>query len=89
MATYIYFILKNKEILAMAELKFEIQKEFGCISDEKGGWAKELNLVSWNGNEAKYDIRSWDDAHEKMGKGITLSADELKRLRDLLNTIEL
>ncbi|MBR6533973.1 MAG: hypothetical protein IKT65_00220, partial [Clostridia bacterium] len=62
----------------MAELKFEIQKSFGNISEEKGGWAKELNLVSWNGNEAKYDIRSWDDSHEKMGKGITLSADELK-----------
>ncbi len=73
----------------MPELKFEIVKEFGCISDEKGGWAKELNLVSWNGNEAKYDIRSWDDSHEKMGKGITLLPEELKRLRDLLNTLEL
>lgn len=73
----------------MAELKFEIQKEIGCLSDEKGGWAKELNLVSWNGNEAKYDIRSWDDSHEKMGKGITLSADELKRLKALLIDLDI
>ena len=73
----------------MAELRYEIKKSLGSISDEKGGWAKELNIVSWNGNEPKYDIRSWDDSHEKMGKGITLSDDELKRLRDLLNTLEL
>ncbi len=73
----------------MAELRFEIKKSLGCISDEKGGWAKELNLVSWNNNDPKYDIRSWDDSHEKMGKGITLSADELKRLRDLLNTLDI
>ncbi len=73
----------------MAELRYEIKKSLGSISDEKGGWAKELNIVSWNGNEPKYDIRSWDDSHEKIGKGITLSDDELKRLRDLLNTLEL
>ena len=73
----------------MAELKFEIRESFGNISEEKGGWAKELKLVSWNGNEPKYDIRSWDDSHEKMGKGIPLSADELKKLRDILADIEL
>lgn len=73
----------------MAELKFEIKETLGCISDEKGGWAKELNLVSWNDNEPKYDLRPWNESHEKMGKGITLSADELKRLRELLNTLQL
>ena len=73
----------------MAELRFEIKKTLGCISDEKGGWAKELNLVSWNGNDPKYDLRSWDDNKKKMGKGITLSEEEIKRLRDLLNSIEI
>ena len=68
----------------MAELRFEIKKSLGCISDEKGGWAKELNIVSWNGNEPKYDIRSWDDSHEKMGKGITLTEEEAAKLRELL-----
>jgi hypothetical protein len=72
----------------MAELRFEIKKSLGCISDEKGGWAKELNLVSWNGNDPKYDIRSWDDSHEKMGKGITLSADDAKALKALLDAEE-
>jgi hypothetical protein len=45
--------------------------------------------VSWNGNDPKYDLRSWDDSHEKMGKGITLSEEEIKKLRDLLNSIEI
>ena len=53
---------KPTEVI-MAELRFEIKKLIGCISDEKGGWAKELNLVSWNGNDPKYDLRSWDDSH--------------------------
>ena len=48
----------------MAEFNFEIVKNFGSVSESNNGWVKEVNLVSWNGNEAKYDIRSWDDAHE-------------------------
>ena len=69
----------------MAELRFEIKKSLGCISDEKGGWAKELNLVSWNNNDPKYDIRYLSESNG--GEG--LSADELKRLRDLLNTLDI
>ena len=49
---------------------------------------KELNIISWNGKEAKYDLREWSPDHEKMGKGVTLTNDELKSLRDLLNSIE-
>ena len=68
----------------MADLKFEIEQNIACLSEEKSGWTKELNLVSWNGNEAKYDIRSWSEDHQKMGKGITLSKDELMMLKDVL-----
>ncbi|OVE68236.1 hypothetical protein CCS79_09985 [Clostridium diolis] len=68
----------------MAEIKFEIEKELGKISESSKGWTKELNLISWNGNEAKYDLRDWAPEHEKMGKGITLSLDELKQLKKLL-----
>jgi len=53
------------------------------------GWSKELNLISWNDREPKYDIRDWAPKHEKMGKGVTLSVEELKKLRDLLNEMEL
>ena len=52
-------------------------------------WKKELNLISWNNREAKYDIRDWDETHEKMGKGITFNQEELKKLKDILNTLEL
>ena len=62
----------------MAEIKFEIEKELGSISESPKGWTKELNLISWNGKEAKYDLRDWAPEHEKMGKGVTLSVDELK-----------
>lgn len=73
----------------MADIKFEIEKEIGSIAESPKGWNKELNLISWNGKEAKYDLRDWAPSHEKMGKGVTLSKEELKRLRDLLNGMEL
>ena len=73
----------------MAEIKYEIKENLGVLSESAKGWSKELNLVSWNDKEAKYDIREWDPAHEKMGKGITLSVEELKKLKDVLNRIEL
>ena len=48
----------------------------------------ELNLISWNGNAPKYDIRSWSPDHEKMGKGITLTGEELAELKSILDTLE-
>lgn len=54
----------------MAEIKYEIEKELGSIAESSKGWKKELNLISWNGKEGKYDLREWAPEHEKMGKGI-------------------
>lgn len=73
----------------MAEIKYEIKENLGVLSESAKGWTKELNLVSWNDKDAKYDIREWDPTHEKMGKGVTLSVEEVKVLRDILNRIEL
>ena len=73
----------------MSEIKFEIIKKIGVLSKSASGWAKELNLISWNAREPKYDIREWSPDREKMGKGITLSKEELEALKELLNTIEL
>jgi len=72
----------------MAEIKFEIVKNIGVISESPKGWTKELNLISWNGREPKYDLRDWDPDHQKMGKGVTLSEDELKKLNELLGEME-
>jgi len=68
----------------MADITFEIVKHYGVISEEKGGWRKELNMVSWNGRTPKFDIRDWSPDHEKMGKGITLTKDEAAKLVELL-----
>lgn len=73
----------------MAEIKFEIKETIGVIAESAKGWKKELNLISWNDKEAKYDLREWSPDHEKMGKGVTLSNDEVKALKELLNTVEL
>ncbi len=64
----------------MAGIKFEIIKHIGVLSENVKGWKKEINLISWNDREPKYDIRDWDPEHEKMSKGITLSEDELDQL---------
>ena len=73
----------------MADIKFEIEKEVGVISESEKGWTKELNLISWNGKDAKYDLRDWAPGHEKMGKGVTLSKEELIELKNMLNNIDL
>ena len=73
----------------MAEIKYEIKEKFGILSESAKGWTKELNLVSWNDKEPKYDLREWDPTHEKMGKGMTLSKEELIKLRDILNDINI
>lgn len=71
----------------MADLKFEIRQHIACLSEERGGWTKELNLISWNGREPKYDIRSWSEGHAKMGKGMTLSQEEIATLKEVLNEL--
>jgi hypothetical protein len=73
----------------MAELKYEIVNEFGVIAETSKGWTKELNSVSWNERQAKYDIRDWSPDHSKMSKGITFTKDELVQLKELLNNMEL
>lgn len=73
----------------MSEIKYEIIKKIGTLSTSASGWAKELNLISWNDREPKFDLRDWSADHEKMGKGATLSKEELLALKELLNSIEL
>lgn len=73
----------------MANIKYDIVKEVGIISENNTGWTKELNLISWSDRAPKFDLRDWSPGHEKMGKGITLSTEELKSLKELLNTMEL
>ena len=71
----------------MPEFTYEITEEFGVLSENARGWTKELNLVSWNGGAPKYDIRDWSEDHTKMGKGVTLTAEQAKKLGELLTGI--
>jgi len=68
----------------MAEIKYEIIETIGILSENNKGWTKELNLISWNDREAKYDIREWSPDHDKMGKGVTISKEEMVKLKELL-----
>jgi hypothetical protein len=73
----------------MSEIKFEIIKKIGVLSENAKGWSKELNLISWNDRAPKYDIRDWAPDGETMGKGVTLTREELLALRKLLDEMEL
>jgi len=73
----------------MPEIKFEIKQSLGILSESSKGWTKEFNLISWNDREPKYDLRDWDPEHQKMGKGVTLTIEELRRLKELLDGMEL
>ena len=66
------------------EVRFEILEQIGVISTHPTGWNKELNVVSWNGGQPKYDIRDWDLDHEHMSKGITLTEKEMRQVFDLM-----
>ncbi|WP_449354158.1 YdbC family protein [Virgibacillus natechei] len=72
----------------MAELKYEIRQTIGVLSESPKGWTKELNLVSWNGRDPKYDLRDWAPEKEKMGKGVTMTEDEVKQLKAILQDME-
>lgn len=65
-------------------IQFKIERKLGVLGPSGKDWTTELNLVSWNGREAKLDIRSWNPAHDRMGKGIALNRDEAVQLRDAL-----
>ena len=64
----------------MSEFTFHIEEHLLTLSENEKGWTKELNRVSFNGAETKWDIRSWSPDHTKMGKGITLTNEEFKTI---------
>ena len=67
------------------EITSEVVKEIGILSTCKSGWNREVNIVRWNGGTAKIDIRDWAPEHEKAGKGISLSSEEVAVLKELLS----
>ena len=72
----------------MADIKYEIIKHIGNLSENSRGWTKELNIISWNGGIPKVDIRDWAPEHEKMGKGITLTEEEAEKLVSFIQALK-
>ena len=72
----------------MPEIKYEIVEKIAVLSTTEKGWSKELNLVSWNEREPKYDLRDWNEEHDKMGKGVTLTKAELNKLKEAIDGIK-
>lgn len=73
----------------MAEFKYEITERIAVLSTNPNGWERQLNMVSWNERDPKYDIRDWSPDGSKMGKGISLSHDEISILKGVLDDLEL
>lgn len=73
------------------EPKYELIEHFGKLTDEEGKYNKELNLIAWNGGEPKFDLRPWKETAEngrQMLKGITLTAEEVETLYEILQKIK-
>lgn len=68
----------------MAEFKYEVKETLGVLSEGAKDWKREVNMVSWNDREPKFDIRDWSPDHAKMGKGISLTPNEVAILKELL-----
>lgn len=71
------------------DFSFQITEKVGEISVNKTGWTLELNKVSWGERPAKFDLRSWSPDHQKMGKGVTLTDEEIKKLGEIISALPL
>ena len=58
----------------MAEIKYEIVERIAVLGERPRGWERQLNLISWNDGDPKYDIRDWSPDGTRMGKGDATSA---------------
>ncbi len=66
------------------EIEFKLVEKLGVLDTHKSGWAREVNIVAWNGKPPKFDIRDWDPEHERMSRGITLHEREAVKLATIL-----
>lgn len=71
----------------MSDFKYEIIERLGVVSQSKGGWTRELNIVSFNDKDPRYDLRDWAPDRGSMSKGFTFSKEELLVLKDLLKAV--
>ena len=77
--------MKGRKMNNGENFTFEIKKQLCVLATHSTGWKKELNIVEWNGNEAKLDVRDWSPEHDSMSKGVTFRMNEAKKLMEALN----
>ena len=66
----------------MAEIVYDIVETIGTV--DSGNKTLELNRISWNHRAPVFDLRKWDETHEKMGKGVTMNESDLRGLYEIL-----
>ena len=69
------------------DVTFEIMEHIGVIDtidNREEKWTKEINVVAWNGGKPKIDVRDWNEAHDRMSRGITLTEEQAKNLTKAL-----
>jgi hypothetical protein len=66
------------------KVRYEVVERIGVLNKKKSGWTREVNVVAWNGNAPKVDIREWDPQHVRMSRGVTLLEEEAERLAQYL-----
>lgn len=69
-------------------ITLDILEILGDLSEGSNGWEKQLTYTSWNGRAPKFDLRSWDEDHQSMTKGLTLSKEEIMKLKEILDNID-
>lgn len=68
----------------MSDFSYNIVRNLAVLS-QRGNWNLELNLISWGGRPATYDLRKWSPDHSKMSKGISLTKSEIDALAEYLS----
>lgn len=75
-------LVTNRQYCRMPS--FVIKEHISDLSSRKGGYRKELNIVSWNEGRPEFDLRAWKSDYKAPGKGVRLTEDEMKALVSLL-----
>ena len=76
----------ERKKMKMSDITYSITEHIAKIAS-RGEWTLELNKVSFNDKPAKWDIRSWNEDHSRMSKGLSLSDEEFTELKLILSTL--
>ena len=78
-----------KMITTKAEEGFTkiIHDTIGELSND-GRLSRQLRVVEWGSHPPKFDLRLWDVNSDRSSKGITLTKEELIKLKEILDSFD-